>query len=252
MTTRTRKRRYALPVAVVLSLLGAGMGLGLRGNHQRSAAAQATTPTPIVVVVLTPVPRSATTAPSGEDEEQPAAAQARPSSTLQLEAADWQGGYYRGDDGFLGRQWTAIYGAQSEYPRATIGFRLDRAPAEPVTVTISGLDDESGVPKQIAFEVNGKRAYEGPSWFNGWDGAGNGENAVWSNAEITIPAALLARGDNVVTVVNLTQSANFGEPPYVLVAETTVRTRGAGVGPATDLGQIEVSVVVEDDFGPGD
>jgi hypothetical protein len=237
---------------MALVLLGTGVGLSLGGGHRGTAAAQNTSPTPIVVVVLTPVPRATATAPSREDEEQPTAAPARQASTLRFEAADWRGGYYRGDDEFLGRPWTAIYGAQSEYPRATLGFRLDRAPAEPVTVTISGLDDETGVPKQIAFEVNGKRAYEGESWFNGWDGVGNGENAVWSNAEITIPAALLARGDNVITVVNLTQSANFGEPPYVLVAETTVRTRGAGVGPATDLGQIEVEVVVEDDVGLGD
>ena len=53
-------------------------------------------------------------------------------------AADWTGAFYRGDAQFYGRPWSAIYGAASPYPRATIRFRLDAQPSGPATLTLTG------------------------------------------------------------------------------------------------------------------
>src|SRR3712207_2892667 len=105
MTTPPR----AFLVGLTLALIGGVLlfGMGDRPSVSSALAAQ-TTPTPIVVVAWTPVLR-ATTAPSGEEE--PAAAQPQASTILRLAASDWQGGYLRDDSGFLGRPWTAIYGA---------------------------------------------------------------------------------------------------------------------------------------------
>lgn len=239
------RRAVVIGSTLGLALLGMSLCFSVANGHRsRQAWAAATTPTPIIVVVLTPGSRAAaTTVVAG------ASANSAPSrlSTFRFTAADWVGGFYRGNSGFLGRPWVAIYGAQGEYPRATLGFRLSRAPAEPVTLSLAGLDDESQGKNTIALEINGRRVYEGPCWFNGWDGAGNGENAVWSEATITIPPALLKQGDNAVTVANLSPSANFNEPPYVLVAAGRIQAKGVTVAAATDLDAVRVTVTVRDD-----
>jgi hypothetical protein len=142
-------------------------------------------------------------------------------------AADWGGAFYRGDDQFYGRPWSAIYGAASEYPRATIRFRLDAEPTGPATLTITGLDDELDAPNPIAIEVNGQQVFTGPSSFPNWDGVGNGENAAWTEVEVTIPAELLRQGRNEIAVANLSPSGNFNAPPYVLLADATLEAPGA-------------------------
>ena len=61
---------------------------------------------------------------------------------LQFTAEDWVGGYYRGDSQAYGRPWVAVYGALSDFPRATLGFTLDATPGRAATISITGLDDE--------------------------------------------------------------------------------------------------------------
>lgn len=157
-------------------------------------------------------------------------------TTLEFAAADWQGGLYRGSGEFYGRAWVAIYGAQSEYPRASLAFLLAAEPDDDddVTLTIAGLDDEFAGKNPIAIEVNGRRGYEGDSPWLTWDGVMPGDNAQWSEIEIAIPADFLREGPNEVAVLNLSPSANVNAPPYVLVAEARVETDGIAVAPVPD------------------
>lgn len=150
-------------------------------------------------------------------------------SNVTFTAADWSGSFYRGDSVFYGRPWTAVYGAASEYPRAAIRFRLDGEPAEAATLTVTGLDDEWADLNPIAIEVNDQRVYEGPSPFANWDGIGNGADAAWTEVELTIPTDLLRAGRNEIAVVNLSPSANFSAPPYILLGDTTLEVPGAEV-----------------------
>lgn len=210
------------------------------------------TPTPRVVVLVRP---TATTAPAPaatatprptSTPTPPPTATPRPTATPQptatprpavtptprsvsritFAAADWAGGYYRGDRLFYGRPWTAVYGAASAYPRAALAFELGADPSGPATLTITGLDDELAALNEIALEVNGQRVFTGPSPFVNWDGVGNGADAAWTSVAFTLPADLLRAGSNEVAVANLTPSANFGLPPYVLLAETTLKVPG--------------------------
>jgi hypothetical protein len=171
------------------------------------APATSTTPTPVPIVPST--------------------------SGVVFAAADWGGAFYRGDNQFYGRPWSAIYGAASQYPRATIRFRLDAEPSGPATLTITGLDDELDALNPIAIEVNGQQVFGGPSPFLNWDGVGNGENAAWTAVEVTIPAELLRQGRNEIAVANLSPSGNFNGPPYVLLADATLDAPGARVNPIT-------------------
>ncbi len=148
-------------------------------------------------------------------------------------AADWGGAFYRGDDQFYGQPWAAIYGSASQNPRATIRFRLDTEPSGPATLTLTGLDDELDALNPIVIEVNEQQVFSGPSPFLNWDGIGNGENAAWTEVEVTIPAQLLRRGRNEIAVANLSPSGNFSAPPYVLLADAALEVPGARVRPIT-------------------
>jgi hypothetical protein len=153
-----------------------------------------------------------------------------PASTahLDLTAADWKGGFYRGDAQYYGRPWVAIYGAYSTYPRATLSFTLTDAPSQVATVTITGLDDEWADLNQIALDVNGQVIFTGASPFPKWDGAGNGENAAWTSVPFSIPAGALRAGSNDITLSNLMPADSFNSPPYVLVSEVSLDLPGAG------------------------
>jgi hypothetical protein len=154
-------------------------------------------------------------------------------SAAAFTAADWIGAFYRGDEQFYGRPWSAIYGAASEYPWATIRFRLDAQPSGPTTLRLTGLDDELAELNPIAIEVNGQQIFRGASPFLNWNGVGNGDDAAWTQATVTIPADVLERGRNEITITNLSPSGNFNAPPYVLLADATLEAPGARVTPLT-------------------
>ena len=185
------------------------------------------TPEPTEEPEAAPVP---TEEPAPAPTDAPAAAAEAPDEapaqpvSLAFGAADWQGGYYRGDAQWYGRAWVALYGAQSGYGRASVTFFLDAAPSGGGALTIVGLDDESGGDNPLSITVNGVEVFAGPSPFPGWDGVGTGETAAWTAVTFAIPAGALLAGPNEVAVSNLVGGANFGSPPYVLVSDATVTT----------------------------
>ena len=146
--------------------------------------------------------------------------------TLAFGAGDWRGGYYRGDGEWYGRAWTAVYGAQSAYPAATLAFELPAAPAGPGRLTLVGLDDEFAGANPIVVVVNGVEVYNGAAPFPSWDAVGRGESAAWTAVAVTVPAGVLRAGGNEVTVANLSPSANFGQPPYVLLSDAVLEVGG--------------------------
>jgi hypothetical protein len=75
--------------------------------------------------------------------------------------------------------------------------------------------------------------FSGPSPFLNWNGNGNGDDAAWTEVTVTIPADVLKRGRNEITIANLSPSGNFNAPPYVLLADATLEAPGASVTPRT-------------------
>jgi hypothetical protein len=175
-------------------------------------------PTATPVPTATPLP-TATSTPSP-----PAAPTLAPARDVRLEftAEDWAGGYYRGDSQAYGRPWVAVYGALSQFPRATLGFTLDATPGRAATISITGLDDEWATLNPVTLSVNGQDVYTGPSPFVNWDGIGNGANAAWTTVPFTIPSGLLRAGPNDITFANNSPAASFNAPPYVLLADASL------------------------------
>jgi hypothetical protein len=182
-----------------------------------------TPPTPTATPLPTATPRAAPPAAA------PTLAPAR-DVRLQFTAEDWAGGYYRGDSQAYGRPWAAVYGALSDYPRATLGLTLDATPGRAATISITGLDDEWATLNPITLEVNGEAVYTGPSPFENWDGIGNGANAAWTTVPFTIPSGVLRAGPNEITFANLTPAASFNAPPYVLLADAILEISGPATG----------------------
>jgi hypothetical protein len=201
------------------------------------------TPTPVptakatgavnIVVSLTPAAGPMQTASA------PGAVRSRESWS----AESWKGGYYRGDGLAYGRQWTAVYGAASEYPRSTLTLSLTDDPSKPVRLFITGLDDELVAKNRIRVEVNGQRVYEGESWFPNWDGNGSGANAGWKTVQISIPPELLMQGTNRITIRNMSESANFGQAPYLLLASVDAESDEEDIFGKASLAAVEVVVI---------
>lgn len=149
------------------------------------------------------------------------------STTVTLAANEWTGGYYQGNSVWYGRPWSALYGSQTQYSTASLTVQLGSTPTGPVTVTLTGLNDESGNKNPIKITLNGASIYNGTSWFASWDGQGQGQNAPWTTVAITIPSSYFALGANSLVVSNLSNSANFSQPPYVLLGAAQINLPGA-------------------------
>lgn len=149
------------------------------------------------------------------------------STTVTFAASSWTGGYYQGNGVWYGRPWTALYGTQTQYSTATQTVQLSSTPTGPVTITLTGLNDESGTKNPIQITLNGTSIFNGTSWFASWDGQGQGQNAPWTTVAISIPASYFSLGANSLAVSNLTNSANFSQPPYVLLGASQWNLPGA-------------------------
>jgi hypothetical protein len=149
------------------------------------------------------------------------------STTVTLAASEWTGGYYQGNGQWYGRPWAALYGTQTQYSTASITIQLSSTPTGAVTLTLTGLNDESGTKNPIQITINGTSIFNGTSWFASWDGQGQGQNAAWTTVAITIPASYFALGANSIVVSNLTNSSNFSQPPYVLLGAAQLNLPGA-------------------------
>src|SRR5215213_7665301 len=230
-TATTPPSRAALPTAtapVITVETPAPSGL----TPTPTAAPAPTTPPPPTATPLptaTPVP---TATPNPIAPVAPTLAPAR-DVRMEFTAEDWVGGYYRGDSQAYGRPWVAVYGALSDYPRATIGFTLDATPGRAATISITGLDDEWQTLNPISLEVNGEAVYSGPSPFVNWDGIGNGANAAWTTVPFTIPSGVLRAGPNEIAFANLSPVASFNAPPYVLLGDALLEISALATGTTT-------------------
>jgi hypothetical protein len=193
-------------------------------------------PTPTARVIRALVPKRSDPTPTNEPRPRPTVTPSPSPATVvaanpqghdtplvfRFGAADWQGGYSGGDDEWFGRTWTAVYSANSSYPRATLSVNLRAQPQASATLTVTGVDDEWSGRNPIVITVNGVEIFSGPSPFANWDDNGLGEGKVWSQVSFAVPEGLLHEGANKITLANRSKSANNGSPPYVLLSDAVL------------------------------
>jgi hypothetical protein len=167
-------------------------------------------------------PAAQTTSVTTTDLPEPA-----PDAAAVITVEDWSGGA-PGDATVYGRPWVAIFGSASDYPRATLAFRLDGAPSGPVTLTLTGIDDEWLDLNPLAIEVNGQQVFSGASPFANWEGVA-GSSAAWTEVTISLPPEMLQQGRNRLSIANLSPSGNVGSPPYIILGEGSLQAPNASV-----------------------
>jgi hypothetical protein len=118
------------------------------------------------------------------------------------------------------RDCVALYGSNSRYPSAAVTLTLGETGDAPARLVLTGLDDEWGGEVPITVAVNGAIVYKGSSGFTSWDPGA--ETVGWSQIVLTIDADLLVVGENRIVVTNQADAANFGVPPYILLAEASL------------------------------
>jgi hypothetical protein len=120
-----------------------------------------------------------------------------------------------------GRECVALYGARSQYPSARLTFVARDNGGGQAELVLAGLDDEWAGQVPIQVTVNGEVVYQGDSGFESWDPSL--PEANWSRSTIAFDSNLIVAGQNEIVVTNLSDAANFGIPPYILLAQASLR-----------------------------
>jgi hypothetical protein len=201
---------------------------GTQTDSAVSPAPSATSPATSTTVPTT-IPTATTPSSLPTATAQPTRTPTRPRPTatstadgavISFAADDWSGAYPDVVAAVYQRPCVAVYGAESRYPSAQLTFTVDAADGRPATLVLTGLDDEWAVHSPISITVNGVVVFQGTSEFANWDPAAATVN--WSQMTVTIDPGILTQGRNEIVVANQSDSANFGLPPYILLAEATL------------------------------
>jgi hypothetical protein len=137
------------------------------------------------------------------------------------------GAYERDDSTLFGRTEKALYGVGSQNDKATITFKLDKAPLGQPVLKITGLDDE--LAKQCAFEVlvNDTPVFNGPNTFPAAprnDSGEGGKDRYWGPMTINVPTSALKVGQNTITLRNLENWTGALGVPYILINAVSLQS----------------------------
>jgi hypothetical protein len=92
-------------------------------------------------------------------------------------------------------------------------FELKQVPQMPLSLHLTGADDDLPGQCSISIELNGKSLHSGPSGF---------PDGNWESRRFSIPAGTLKVGANEVVVKNSEPSGKLGSPPWFMVAACAV------------------------------
>jgi hypothetical protein len=174
-------------------------------------AAPATTPTSDVAApIASPLPSATAVAPT-------AAPVVGYTGTF---APDRLVGAYRRDDGTLyGRQNAVLYSVGTGYETGTLTFSLVQAPTGPLTLILTGLDDEVSGTNRLVVTLNGVTIFAGADTFPNTpasDHGVGGADRYWGEMQLPIPADVLREGTNTLVLENAAPGGKLGTP-YILI-----------------------------------
>lgn len=129
-------------------------------------------------------------------------------------------GAYRRDDGTLyGRQNAALYSVGTGYETGSLTFTVAQTPTVPVSLVLTGLDDELRGKNRLVVTINGTTVFDAPDTFPNTpasDHGVGGEDRYWGEMAIPIPVGVLQVGENTLTLTNGAPGGELGTP-YILI-----------------------------------
>ena len=141
-------------------------------------------------------------------------------SPLTIGPDQLDGAYRRNDGTLFGRQEVALYGTGSSYDQANTSFNLAGTPANPVKLSLTGLDDERAAHCHLQVLLNGGLVYDQDNTFPnapGNDIGVGGNDRYWGQFSVTLPASAFHTGSNTLTLRNTTAWAGYLGIPYILL-----------------------------------
>lgn len=129
-------------------------------------------------------------------------------------------GAYRRDDGTLyGRQTVALYSVGTGYETGSLTFTVGQVPTIPLSLVLTGLDDELSGKNRLVVIINGTTIFDGADTFPNTpmtDHGVGGQDRFWGEMQIPIPVGLLHAGENTLTLSNAAPGGALGTP-YILI-----------------------------------
>ena len=147
--------------------------------------------------------------------------------TVQIEDARFAGGYTSRSGTYHNVTARWVYGQGTPYSSMSATFDLDKRPRGSGGLTIRGVDSEDQPKTPIRIVLNDTTIYEGPAPFpndtvNDPNGPGN-----WGEYEWGIPPNALRKGQNTLTITNLSQRDCIS-CPYFFMVDYAVVSWGSG------------------------
>ncbi|HEY8598795.1 MAG TPA: protein kinase [Thermomicrobiales bacterium] len=183
----------------------------------------ATEPTAATAPVVAPSAPPATIAPTTTMAPTatiaPTATVAPVGFTATLSATQIEGAYRRDDGTLYGRPTVALYSVGTGYERGTLTFQAPVAPNVPLTLLLTGLDDERAAQGTFVVTINGVTVFSGPTTFPNaptTDHGVGGTDRYWGQMRIAIPVGVLQVGANTLMLQNTTAGGRLGVP-YILI-----------------------------------
>jgi hypothetical protein len=124
-------------------------------------------------------------------------------------AVDHYGSNYKG---LTAANW--VYAKPSGFNLMTGKFVVEEAPTSPCTVVIEAADDDFDSVCEVKVAVNGHAVLNAPSGF---------PNNSYATREFSLPAGVIVRGANSITVENLHEAGTLGWPPWFRVRSISIR-----------------------------
>ncbi len=179
------------------------------------------TPAPEPLPTDTPLPEpppepTETTAPS--DPPPPEETQ----GTATHQDSDFRGGFTNGNGTYHGVTAMWVYGQGTQYNTMSARFNIDGGRPGAGTFTLRGVDSEGEAKMPIMLVVNDVVIYQGANPLpNDFANAGKGPGN-WGIYSWNIPDGALKRGNNTVTLSNLSSSGCTNCPAFVMLDYATV------------------------------
>lgn len=186
-------------------------------------------PTPTEVPTPEPVPTeepTATVEPVPEDTPTPDPITETPGSVV-IDDGSFTGGYTNANHLYHNVTARWVYGQGTRYNTMTARFSLDKAPKGAAQLTMVALDSEDAARTPVLIALNETEILNGPNPFPDDNNSGPSGPGNWGTYTWDLPSRTLKKGENTLTIANLSSSSCTNCPSFFMVDNVVISWGGA-------------------------
>jgi serine/threonine-protein kinase len=167
-------------------------------------------PEPTIIIVPFPTfePIPAPTFPPNEDDGD---------GQVSIEDNAFTGGYTNENRLYRGVTARWVYGQGTRYSSMSTAFSLDKKQRGEATLIMRGVDSEDRAKTPIRIVLNDTVVHEGPNPLPNDTQAGINAPGNWGEATWSVPSDALRKGENTLTITNLSPSDCMNCPAFFML-----------------------------------